>query len=257
MSLRRVCTVAGRLLVLALLASIVPACKKKVDNSPHITSNATPAPDAAGVPHFPKMILEWDRALNPATLNGNIVIYNTDQLGTPTTVFGGGTSIDYLDGSFQTVIINGAAFADLTEYCVLVFPGLESDKGVAANANPAGALALRFRVGNNANANQPAFSPPTQNVGAGAAGEIVWTWTQAQEGGPPVAITATYDFYEATVVDGQDLFGSVFFTSTNGTGATMPASLGLITGTTYHFRVICRDSAGNMILTADFTGVPD
>jgi hypothetical protein len=254
MSLRRVSPILGRLLLLALLVTIVPACKKKSDPAPHIT-DSLPLFDAAGVPHFPQMVIEWDKALDPTTINANIKIYLTDVFGNHTVPWGGTYTITYLPGKFQTVINNSTAMGNgttATEYAIVVFPGLLAANGNPVNAFATGSIADRFFVGTNANLNQPSFTAPAQNVGPGGAGGIAWTWTQASEGGP---ITATYDFYMSTASGGQDLLDlSPDFTSVANTGATMT---GLVTGTTYYFRVICRDSAGNTTMTAEFTGVPD
>jgi len=84
----------------------------------------------------------------------------------------------------------------------------------------------------------------------------VLTWTQAQENA--VDISATYEFYEATTDQAEDFFDNPpFFTSTNNTGDTIPVSKGQTTGDTHYFRVICRDSQGNIRVTAQLTTVVD
>jgi hypothetical protein len=247
MSFRRAYPVVGRLLVIALLVVVGPACgKKKTDPAPHILQGL-PLPDATGVPYFPLMLLEFDKEIDDTTVNiTNIQIWTTDGSGNPTAAWGGGWTFYHIKNSFQIVIENTSAFAASTQYAVLIFNGLKSSAGDAIS----GGIALRFTVTNVANNNQPAFSAPVQDGTKGTAGQIVWTWTQATEGTP---ITATYDFYMSTTTLDEDLFANPpFFSSSMTSGDTM--SGGLMSGTTYFFVLICHDSAGNIRLIQEFTG---
>ncbi|MBI3855960.1 MAG: Ig-like domain-containing protein [Planctomycetes bacterium] len=244
----------GRLLLIALLATAVPACKKHRALPPVLT-RATPLFDAAGVAHFPLVLLEFDQSLDSTTIAGNVVIYLTDVLGTPTVPWGGSYTFTYLPGSFQILVNNTTNFAPNTEYAVLIFNGLTSSAGLQIQVGATGGLALRFVVGNSGNTNRPIFAAPVQSVGAGTAGQIVWTWTQAQEGGPPANIAANYDFYMSTASGAEDLLTTpLFFTIALATGDTIS---GLTTVVTYFFRVICRDNQGNITVTGEFSGVAD
>src|SRR5678816_130602 len=94
-------------------------------------------------------------------------------------------SVEYLPGSRETVIKNGVAMGDavtVSYWAIVIFPGLTSDKGVPVNALPSGSLGNWFQVGTNANTAQPTPSTPVQAAG-GNAGEIVFNWTEATEGG--------------------------------------------------------------------------
>ena len=251
MSLRRVCTVATRVLVLGLAVLIVPACKKKEDTAPHITNNFTPLFDAGSVPQFPLMVLEFDRALDPATVtNANIVLYLTDPItGIHTTPFGGGTTVKYLDGSFQVIITNNAAFATSKEYAVVIFPELTSDVGTPIGALPTGSIALRFTTAAADHPERPTFTNPVKVAGGGP-GEIVWQWSSAQEGAPLADIGATYDLFRATATDGQDLFGTK---TSPGTPPPNFTTTGLTPGATYFFRMIVTDNFGNVTITSEFS----
>lgn len=250
MSLRRNLPVLGRFLILALLMVAVPACKKPIDPAPHM-KRGLPGPDAPDVAHFPLMVLEFDKEIDGTTINANIEIWTTDAFRVPNAKWGGSWIFHHLVNSFQIVVENTQAFVKNTEYAVVVFNGLLSSKGDPIN----GGMALRFTVGDSGNNNKPAFSAPTQNVGAGTAGQVVLTWTQATETG---AISANYEFYEATTTDSEDLLDKTpFFISSQPSGDTIPASKGLVTGTTHFFRVICRDSQGNIRVTAELSVVVD
>ena len=250
MSLRRNLPVLGRFLVLALLMVAVPACKKPVDPAPHM-KKGIPGPDAPGVSFFPLMVLEFDKEIDGSTINANIEIWTTDAFGVPNAKWGGSWIFHHLVNSFQIVIENTQTFIASTEYAVVVFNGLLSSKGDPIN----GGMALRFTTASSGNSTKPSFSVPAQNVGAGTAGQVVLTWTQATEGGP---ISANYEFYEATTTDSEDFFDNPpFFSSSQTSGDTIPASKGLVTGTTHFFRVICRDSQGNIRVTAELSVVVD
>jgi hypothetical protein len=247
MSLRRLSTVAARLLILAAAVLIVPACKKKEDPAPHVTKGL-PGPDAPDVAHFPLMLLEFDKAIDGTTISSNIEIWTTDAFGVPNLKWGGTWIFHHLQNSHQIVVENTQAFTKDTEYAVVIFNGLKSASGHGIN----GGMALRFTVGDSGNANKPAFSAPVQDVGDGGAGGIKFDWTQATEGGP---VTGTYEFYMSPTSAAQDLFDNPpFFVSSNIATGTIT---GLTTGVTYYFRVIFRDSAGNIRVTSEFTGVAD
>ena len=249
---RRFFTVAARLLILAAAVLIVPACKKNEDTSPHITKG-TPDFDTLGNAHFPLMILEWDRALDPATIPNNIELWTANASGVPQGEWGQPYTVEYIPGTFQTIIKNGVAMGDasaVTYWAIIVFPSLTSEKGVAVNAHPLGSIALRFQVGTNANVSQPAPSTPAQVAGGGV-GEIVFNWTQATEGGNPIA-NETYTFYGATTTGDQDFFDATPHLVVTDAGAGTVTNL--TPGAVYHFRVVVRDSAGNTAIIGEFTG---
>jgi hypothetical protein len=239
----------SKLLMLALAAAVVPACGSGNEKkNPPVLMDARPFFDAAGVPHFPVMILEFDRALDPATvIQNNIDIFLTDVSGAPTVPWGGGSiSLIYIPGTFQVVIVNNAFFTASTEYAVVVFPGLTSSEGIPIQAFATGSIANRFVIGNSGNTTRPTFAVPVQAVGGGQ-GEIFWTASQATEGGP---ITATYEIYQSSTSGGQDLLG----TNTVVTPFPNFTTTGLTPGAQYFFRMIVRDTAGNILLTPEFTG---
>jgi hypothetical protein len=253
MLLRRVRAVAGRLLILALAALIIPACKKTEETDPRI-KKATPDFAAIGASHFPLMVIEWDRALEPATVNTtNIKIYTTDSLGVIQGAWAQPYSVEYIPGTFQTVIKNGVAMGDgttLSYWAILIFPGLTSDKGVPANVLPSGSAALWFQVGTNANLVQPSPSTPGQVVG-GISGQIVFNWAQATEGGNPI-VGESYTFYGSTASGDQDFLdlSPHLVVNDNGTGTVS----GLIPNTLYRFRLVVRDAAGNIAIVDEFSG---
>jgi len=246
MSLRRFWPVVGRLLLLAVPMLIIPACKKPSDPAPHVVKGK-PAPDAKGVSHFPVMLLEFDKEIDDATIAANVEIWTTDAFGVPLAPWGGTYIFHHIVDSHQIVIENTQAFTKNTEYAVVIFSGLLSSKGDAIN----GGMALRFVVGDSGNTNKPAFSAPAQDVGNGGVNCIKFDYTQADEGGP---VAATYEFYMSLTPDAQDLFDTSPLATANTSTFTVT---GLTTGTTYYFVVICRDSQGNVRVTAEFSGVAD
>lgn len=241
-----------KLLTLVFVAVVVPACGNGSSSKrPPVLTNALPAFDAGSVAHFPFMILEFDRALDPATITStNIDIFLTNVAGAHTVPWGQPFSLIYLPGTFQVVIVNNAFFTANTEYAIVIFPGLLSAEGVPIQAFPTGSIANRFTIGNSGNTNRPIFNVPVQVVG-GAQGEIVWSWAQAQEGAPPANIAATYELYRSSVSGGQDLF---VIDQTPTSPPTNFTSTGLTPNTQYFFRMIVRDTAGNILLTPQFTG---
>lgn len=246
MSLRRFGTLAARLLVVAAAVLIVPACKKKTDDSLTILAR-TPDPNAVGVSHFPLMAFEWNKDLDPATVNNtNIKIYTTDGSGVPVAPWGNPYSVEYIPGTRQVIVKNAVALGNATtatEYAVMIFPGLTDDKGNPLVVPVTGGLALLFFVGTNANLLQPSFNAPAQDGASGTSGQIVWTWTQAQENAANIA--ATYVFYRSSATGGQDFLETSPFSSGSATGATMS---GLTPNTQYFFRVLCRDASGNIFI---------
>jgi hypothetical protein len=245
MSLRRVFPVVSRLLILALAVLAVPACKKSEDKSPHL-KDAFPLWDSKDVPHFPLLILEWDRDLDPLTFTANVLVFKTDVNHNPdlSSPWGSPLAISFLHGSFQMVIETTGAFTSGTEYAVVIGNGLESANGVPITQP---GVALLFTVVNSANMTLPAFSVLPSQAAGGNAGEIIWTWT--------APASSTIDFYMSPGSDDEDLLGPVFFTSNSTSGDTIPAIKGLVTGTTYHFRVIIRDSFGNVNVIDEISGV--
>jgi len=251
MSLRRVCTVAARVLVLGLAVLVVPACKKKEDKAPHLTNNFSPAFDAGSVSHWPLIRLEFDKALDPVTVAPNIRVYNVDSLtGLHTTEFGTGGATTYLSGTFQVIIDNVQPFVKTKEYAVVIFPGLTAADGTPIVALPTGSIALRFVVENSDNTERPTFSPPVDTT-TGGTGQIIWSWSPAQEGAPLADIGATYELYQSLASDDQDMF------VIRATPTTFPnfTTSGLTPGATYHFRMVARDNNGNVKVTSEFTGV--
>ena len=251
MSLRRVCIVAARVLILAVAVLAVPACKAKEDKAPHLTINSSPAFDASSVSHWPLMRLEFDKALDPATIAANIRVYNVDSItGLHTTEFGTGGAVTYISGTFQVIIDNVQAFTKNKEYAVVIFPGLTAADGTPIVALPTGSIALRFMVENSDFTERPTFSPPVDS-GTGGTGQIVWNWSPAQEGAPLADIGATYELYQSLASDDQNMF------VISATPTTFPnfTTSGLTAGATYHFRMVVRDNNGNVKVTAEFTGV--
>lgn len=240
-----------KLLTAALAAVVVPACGTgDAKKNPPVLVNALPAFDAAGVAHFPLLLLEFDRALDPATVTTtNIELFLTDPGTGVHTVPFAGTVLHHIPGTFQVVVENSTVFAADTEYAVVVFPGLLSSEGAPIQALPTGSIALRFEVGNSGNPDRPTFNPPVQ-VAGGAAGEIVWQWSSAQEGSPLANIGATYELFGSSTSGGQDMFVPQVIP------ATFPnfTTTGLTPGAQYFFRMIARDNQGNIRLTAEFTG---
>src|SRR5687767_1240245 len=134
------------ILLLAVASAIIPACGGSDDEgTPPVITGGVPDFDAAGVAHFPLILLKFDRAMDASSLAGNIVLYLTNPAtGVHTTPFGPGATLHYLPGSYQVAIVNNAAFAADTEYAVVIFPGLRSAEGVSILALPGGSLAHRF-----------------------------------------------------------------------------------------------------------------
>ena len=228
----------------------VPACKKPVDPAPHM-KKGIPSPDASGVSFFPLMVLEFDKEIDGFHDQQQHRDLDHGRVRRPQREVGRKLVFHHLVNSFQIVVENTQTFVASTEYAVVVFNGLLSSKGDPIN----GGMALRFTVASSGNQFKPSFSAPAQNVGAGAAGEIVLTWTQAQE-------NALDDLRRLRILRGDDDRGRGLSSTiprssraTNITGDTIPVSKGMVTGDTHYFRVICRDSQGNIRVTSQLSAV--
>src|SRR6185503_12761504 len=158
MALRRFCTVAGRLLVLALAAAIVPACKKQEDKAPHLVK-VIPNFNANGVSHFPLIVLEFNKAMDVSTINTTNITIEDHTVPVPAT-FGGGWTVTYYPGTFQVVVMPLAPLPFASpgpDWDVIVYPEVKSADGFNISVPLTGGVAARFKVGNIANSFKPSF----------------------------------------------------------------------------------------------------
>lgn len=254
MSLRRFCTVAGRLLILSAAVLIVPACKKKVDEAPHLVK-VIPNFNANGVSHFPLIVLEFNKAMDASTINTTNITIEDHTVPIPAP-FGGGWTVTYHPTTFQAVVTPLAPLpfgSPGPDFDVIVYPQVKSADGFFINAPVTGGVAARFKIGNIANSFKPSFSTPVAAQGS-TQGTIDFTWTQAQENS--VNISANYDIYMGTAPGDIDLARGFFLTRTDNSGFTMGnggLSGTLTPGTTYYFIVVCRDNDGNVTVTGEIS----
>jgi hypothetical protein len=258
MSFRRACPVVGRLLIIALLVVVGPACgKKKNNNAPNVIAG-TPLFGTGSVSHWPVIILEFDQDMDASTVTaaGNIqLIDNGTLLAFPI------QPVTY-NATLRQAMISPTAFLGnmapptATQYDVVATSAVHNTSGTSLNGTDSGPVAEDvFTVGTAANTFQPTNPNPSAVTGAGASGTIDFTWTQAQENG--VNISANYDIYMSTLGTGTvDLLGAAFLSRTDNSGFTMGTGglAGTLTpGTTYWFIIVVRDSDGNCRVTGEIS----
>jgi hypothetical protein len=266
----------GKILMLTVLAALGPACTKA--NVPPGIINGTPLVSSTNVGHMPLMVLKWDQAMNPATLQGNVLIYDN---GTGA-IIGGVPQIIYLPGTDEMVIVISAALAGVNAgtgfdgtYIIGGSPGITS----ASNQTIQALTALNiFTVAADTPQNVyfPSFSSVTPNtslpIGPTLSGSINLHFTLAQD--TTVSGTTTtvgpmlgnYLVWMATSAGGEDLLSTPLNVASgnaagNATAAGYPTTDGLITITnlnpalTYYFYVVAIDQSNNVAIAAETVGI--
>lgn len=236
-------------LLLALAVVIVPACGTDNEKRHPVLMDVRPLTLASGVPLRPLILLKFDQGMDDSTINTTNITINLVSNGTP---FGGNWNVTHFPGSFQVVVTPQVPLAANTQYDVLLFPQIEALNGQNLIAPALGGVATRFTTVTPGNTFFPAFNTPT--AAGGATGTVVISWTQAQENA--ANISADYDIYLATATRSQDFFSAPFATTTSTSGITLGtggANGTLSAGTTYFFVVVCRDNAGNVTVTPEFS----
>jgi len=263
MILERSMGIVRKILAIAALAVLAPGCPPGIF-PPEVIASA-PAFGAGGIPHWPFIVLQWDQAMDPATMTAtNIAIF--DNIGP--SVFGPAPTVTYLPGSNQTLIVtqislnSPTAIPNSGQYIVGVTSAVKALDGTPV-AGPLYAAAF-FTVTATGNVNPPLFSPPVPSDGA-SPGQIKLTFDLAMVSA--VAMSGNYDVYQSTTSGGENLLATPAKTVTStlaasdAAAASLPVGKGLITispltsATTYYFIVVARDTNGNVAPTTEISWV--
>jgi hypothetical protein len=224
--------------LLVAAALIVPACKSNAKLAAPSVVAVSPT-TVSGV--IPNILLQFDRPMDVATA-GSAGFYG---------IFKGSST------STLAFTVDSTALATLNE--VRLVPSILLDSGVTYHVYVAGAVksaegtplgnTIHFDFDTSAESNATATTfiswagaTPTD----GAAGEIVLTWpaaTGATVGNGTVGpIIANFDIYMSTTDGGEDLF---IQPSAAMSPQLSPKTIsGLVSGTTYFFKIQPRDSTG-------------
>jgi hypothetical protein len=260
-----------KVLSLALLALLAPSCDKSI--LPPQVIDSAPGFGAGNIAHWPFMVLQWDQAMDPATMTGtNIAIF--DNIGP--TKFGPSPTVTYLPGSKQTLVATQQSLDSPTatpnsgQYIVAVSSAVKSLTGTPVTTTLyAGTF---FTVTSNALVYPPVFSSPVASAGTTLGTiDIKFTLATVFLPGAPATnppMNGNYDVYRASASGGEDLLAGASVSVDSGTvasnaaTASLPAGTGLITitpvpamttGTQYFFIIVARDTSGNVTPAAEIS----
>ncbi len=226
-------------LVVSILAGLGPACGSPSDsNLPPIVIATSPTAVggvvAGSVPRWRIFYIKFDRALDPATVDKTTIYI------TPDAVFGPvDATVTYNDVVHEVRLVTTTPLTGNTVYDLLVTTAVKSSKGTAVQA----LQGIQFTTANPGSANAPAFAGPISPIPPGdiTTSSIKVSWAAATD---PDASTVTYDVWMATTANGQD------FTRVSGPDASVTTLnttiMSLTSATTYYFKVVARNAAGNM-----------
>lgn len=233
-----------RAALLVAAAALVPACKANSKlAAPQVVAVLPTA--VAGV--IPNIFVQFDRPMDAATA-GNALNYALFP-GTSTTSLS--FTVEFLTVLNEVRIVPGTLLASGTTYHLYVAGLVKSAEGTPMGNT----IHFDFTTSAQTNATATSFiSWGGATPSAGAAGEIVLTWADATGttvgNGTVGPIVANYDIYMSTTSQGEDL---MLPPSVSPSPTTSPKTIsGLVTGTTYYFKVQPRDSTGCV-----FTGLTE
>jgi hypothetical protein len=219
-----------KLALLALASAVIPACGSSDKNQPPFITFVSP-PFGANTSRQPIIYVRWDRALDPATVNGTNV-----QLG----VVGGsavGATVTYHAPLNEIRILPTAALGNTAgpsiAHRVLIGPGVMSSTGISAGPTQF----FDFNVVSSADDARPAFGG-LDTVDNATQTSLQLNW--APEATDVVSFDH-YDIFLATTTGTEDL--TVRHTFTTGTSPFVVG--GLTANTQYFFIVRAVDAAGN------------
>ena len=213
-----------RIVLLAIVAAIIPACKgSAADKAPTVVKFS---PNTNGAPRCPIIYVQFNRPLNPATVTtANVFL---DSLLVNETI-----TVSYNDALKEIRIVPTTDLAASTDFQITIMPGIESADGFASPGE-----LLFFRTAPGGTANRPTFAG-VDALTAPSPTSIKVDWLVATD---PDASTVTYDVFIATESGGEDMTK----TPKDSVGVLTSTITGLTSGTQYFVKVRARNSAGNL-----------
>jgi hypothetical protein len=238
---------------LALLSVLAPACtNSKSLQAPTLIAGIPSSNQASNVALMPNLVVQFDRDMDPAFMNSNYFVL----------IASGATSgvainVEYLP-ALDEARIWPAQFLNtnppVTGYTLIISGLVQSAKGTAMGSNNGFSFVTKST---NAATNLISFNTLSIVPSNGpSAGQITLTWDKATEtqAGGTVDIT-TYDVYMSTAPGAEDLIPGLFLNGALVGPANTSGSVtatGLLSGTTYYFKVQPRDGDGNV-----YTSLPE
>ena len=141
-----------RLLVVAAVAAVLPACGSTKKKDPPIVLDVFPAP-SSNASRFPNIFLRFDKPLDPASVAGSVQLI--DQSNATQNI-----TVSYNPGLFEIRIVptlvlgmNATPSGTTVAYQVNIFPGLMSADGATLEQG----LFFQFNVPANDDSTQPSF----------------------------------------------------------------------------------------------------
>jgi hypothetical protein len=224
-----------------MLAGILPACGQNTKNAPPTVLNFYPTVGANVAPYTP-MYIDFDRALDPTTVQGSIGLTST---------VGGvqsnlGANVSYNSELNQIAIIpttalpTSASPANLTTITVTVFASLTSSNGIGF-----GGQSFSFTMTTNPSLAQPSFAGATTAV-SNAPNTVDVEFAPATDAG-----TVVYSIFVSTVSQGEDFSvppdlptPTTLTTPVSGSPGHVYIRIGALnTGQTYYFIIRAQDQA--------------